>query len=89
MTLERSTQHDTRRTPTGRDTAEAGALAALGPSLHAESRGPHLKMALLEAALDLPGVSAVERMTLADVLEFIMFRPELKHNKITDDEVKN
>jgi GNAT superfamily N-acetyltransferase len=43
-----------------------GGLEALG-HVRADSRGPHLKMALLEPALNVPGTAAVERMTPADV----------------------
>jgi GNAT superfamily N-acetyltransferase len=44
-----------------------GCRDALEPLARAESRGPHLKMALVEPALDVPGVAHVERMTPADV----------------------
>jgi ribosomal protein S18 acetylase RimI-like enzyme len=44
-----------------------GGREALAPIARADSRGPHLKMALLHPALDVPGVAAVERMTPADV----------------------
>jgi GNAT superfamily N-acetyltransferase len=43
-----------------------GCLEALAP-VRADSRGPHLKMALIEPALDVPGGDGVERMTPADV----------------------
>jgi ribosomal protein S18 acetylase RimI-like enzyme len=46
-----------------------GCLEALRPVHQAESRGPHVKMALLEPVLDLPGVAEVARMTPADVPE--------------------
>ncbi|HJZ91750.1 MAG TPA: GNAT family N-acetyltransferase [Gemmataceae bacterium] len=46
-----------------------GCRDALGPDVRAESRGPHLKMALVEPALDVPGTDRVERMTAADVAE--------------------
>jgi ribosomal protein S18 acetylase RimI-like enzyme len=44
-----------------------GGREALAPISQAESRGPHLKMALREPALDVPGVEQVERMARADV----------------------
>lgn len=44
-----------------------GCRAALEPLAQADSRGPHLKMALVEPALDVPGTDRVERMTHADV----------------------
>jgi GNAT superfamily N-acetyltransferase len=44
-----------------------GGLEELAPVERADSRGPHLKMALHEPALDVPGVERVERMTHADV----------------------
>lgn len=43
-----------------------GGLDALAPIDRAESRGPHLKMALVQPALDVPGVDEVERLTHAD-----------------------
>jgi len=43
-----------------------GGREALGP-VRAESRGPHLKMALADPKLDAPGTDAVQRMTAADV----------------------
>ena len=42
-----------------------GCLDALAP-VRADSRGPHLKMALVEPALNVPGADRVERMTPAD-----------------------
>jgi ribosomal protein S18 acetylase RimI-like enzyme len=44
-----------------------GCRAALEPIAQVDSRGPHLKMALVEPALDVPGTDRVERMTHADV----------------------
>jgi ribosomal protein S18 acetylase RimI-like enzyme len=44
-----------------------GCREALEPLAKADSRGPHLKMALVEPALDVPGTDRVERMTHADV----------------------
>ena len=44
-----------------------GGLTALGADVRSRSRGPHLKMALLHPALDVPGVDRVERLTPADV----------------------
>ena len=44
-----------------------GGREALGPGVHADSRGTHLKMALVYPALDVPGVEAVRRLTAADV----------------------
>jgi GNAT superfamily N-acetyltransferase len=44
-----------------------GCREALEPLVRLESRGPHLKMALVEPARNVPGVDRVERMTAADV----------------------
>jgi ribosomal protein S18 acetylase RimI-like enzyme len=44
-----------------------GGRDALGPGVHADSRGPHLKMALVDPALDVAGTNAVERLTAADI----------------------
>jgi RimJ/RimL family protein N-acetyltransferase len=44
-----------------------GCRDALEPLARMESRGPHLKMALVEPALNLPGRERVEQMTTADV----------------------
>jgi len=44
-----------------------GCREALGPGVVAETRGPHVKMALTQPRLDVPGVATVERMTENDV----------------------
>jgi ribosomal protein S18 acetylase RimI-like enzyme len=44
-----------------------GCREALGPGVVAQTRGPHLKMALEEPRLDVHDLSAVERMTANDV----------------------
>jgi ribosomal protein S18 acetylase RimI-like enzyme len=44
-----------------------GCRETLEPLAQANSRGPHLKMALVEPALDVPGTDRVERMTHANV----------------------
>jgi ribosomal protein S18 acetylase RimI-like enzyme len=44
-----------------------GSREALGAGVIAQSRGLHRKMALVEPKLDVPGVGAVERMTMSDV----------------------
>jgi ribosomal protein S18 acetylase RimI-like enzyme len=44
-----------------------GCREALEPLARIDSRGPHLKMALVEPALDVAGAAQVERMTAADV----------------------
>lgn len=44
-----------------------GCREAMEPLARFESRGPHLKMALVEPALSVPGMERVERMTAADV----------------------
>ena len=44
-----------------------GCREALEPLARVDSRGPHVKMALVEPALDVPGTDQVERMTHADV----------------------
>jgi ribosomal protein S18 acetylase RimI-like enzyme len=46
-----------------------GGRAALGSDVTAQSRGPHLKMALLQPKLDVPGVERVERMSQMDVAD--------------------
>jgi hypothetical protein len=43
-----------------------GGRDALGPARF-ESRGPHLKMALVYPKLDVPGTESVQRMTASDV----------------------
>jgi ribosomal protein S18 acetylase RimI-like enzyme len=44
-----------------------GCREALEPVERFESRGPHLKMALAEATLNVPGIEDVNRLTAADV----------------------
>jgi ribosomal protein S18 acetylase RimI-like enzyme len=44
-----------------------GCREALGPDVTAESRGPHLKMALVEPKFAVPGIEAVVRLTHDDV----------------------
>jgi ribosomal protein S18 acetylase RimI-like enzyme len=44
-----------------------GCRDALGPFARIESRGPHLKMALVEPKLDVPEISSVIRLSHADV----------------------
>jgi ribosomal protein S18 acetylase RimI-like enzyme len=44
-----------------------GCREALGSDIVAESRGPHLKMALVEPQLNLPGIESVCRLSHADV----------------------
>jgi GNAT superfamily N-acetyltransferase len=44
-----------------------GCREALEPLARFESRGPHVKMALLEPSLSVPGGARVERLTAADV----------------------
>jgi GNAT superfamily N-acetyltransferase len=44
-----------------------GCRDVLEPLARIQSRGPHLKMALVSPALNVPGVDRVERMTAADV----------------------
>jgi ribosomal protein S18 acetylase RimI-like enzyme len=46
-----------------------GGRAALGPDVIAQTRGPHLKMALRQPKLDVPGLENVERMSAADVAD--------------------
>lgn len=46
-----------------------GGLQALGPVVRATSHRPHLKMALLDPALDVPGAERVERLTHTAVAE--------------------
>jgi ribosomal protein S18 acetylase RimI-like enzyme len=48
-----------------------GGRAALGSGVVAESRGPHLKMALGDPALDVQGTNMVERLTVADVPDLL------------------
>jgi ribosomal protein S18 acetylase RimI-like enzyme len=44
-----------------------GGRDALGANVRADSRGPHLKMALVEPVLKVPGIDSVQRLTHADV----------------------
>jgi ribosomal protein S18 acetylase RimI-like enzyme len=46
-----------------------GGRDALGPNVTPQSRGPHLKMALLQPRLDVPGVERVQRMSAHDVAD--------------------
>lgn len=46
-----------------------GGRAALGPDVIAQTRGPHLKMALQQPMLEVPGVKHVTRMSAADVAD--------------------
>ena len=45
----------------------AGGLAALGPDVTAFSKGPHLKMALTDLAVDVAGTTDTVRLTSADL----------------------
>lgn len=46
-----------------------GCREALGPGVVAQTRGPHLKMALAEPRPEVPGVAAIERMTANDIAD--------------------
>ena len=46
-----------------------GGREALGPGVIAATRGAHLKMALREPELDVPGVADVTRLTMLDVAD--------------------
>ena len=46
-----------------------GCREAFGPDVRAETRGPHYKMALVNPALQIPGVERVQRLSIADVAD--------------------